>query len=82
MITSAQAWYVATVYPESVSPDEAREDFDKRVLSEADRTYWESAAKILNTMARNLNVPDEGPADHQPHDNEVPARVEQPKKSS
>jgi hypothetical protein len=50
-ITAAQVWYVAHVYPEHVTDEEARESYDFDVRTGADRTYWEVAAKVLNDLA-------------------------------
>jgi hypothetical protein len=54
MITAAQAWYVARVYPERVTDAEARRDFEQEIISEAERTYWESAARVLSDMASDV----------------------------
>ena len=51
-LTAAQVWYVARVYPERVTDVEAREPYEKEVQTEADRSYWEVAARVLNELGR------------------------------
>lgn len=51
MLTGAQVWYVATVYPEHVSADEAAAEDGWRSLSRDDQSYWESAATVLQAAA-------------------------------
>jgi len=51
MLTAAQVYYVARVYPERVSVDEAQPVFDADVKDQNSRSYWEAAAEVLNTLA-------------------------------
>lgn len=50
-VTPAQVWYVARVYPETVTDAEAREPYGQAITSEADRSYWEATADVLNRLA-------------------------------
>ncbi len=52
-ITAAQLWYVSRVYPERVTDEEAKRDFDIRVTKEADVAYWESAARVVSDLVNN-----------------------------
>ncbi len=49
-ITREQAWYIAKVYPEPVTAEEATPDFNERVTDEPDVTWWESVANIINRL--------------------------------
>ncbi|HET7641728.1 MAG TPA: hypothetical protein VFK47_23655 [Ktedonobacteraceae bacterium] len=49
-LTAAQVWYITRVYPETVTEAEVIEDYDKEVTTEADRSYWEATANILNKL--------------------------------
>lgn len=51
-LTGAQVWYVCKVYPETITRDEAQVLFDRDILDETDRSYWEAAASALNKIAR------------------------------
>jgi hypothetical protein len=51
-LTAAQVWYVARVQPESITPEEAQQIYDYNVGEEADRAYWEAAARVLKTLSQ------------------------------
>jgi hypothetical protein len=57
-LSAAQVWYVAHVYPERVTPEEAQASHDLEVKTEADRTYWIAAARVLNDLAGVSTVRD------------------------
>jgi hypothetical protein len=48
--TPAQIWYVARVYPETVTDAEARGPYELAITSEADCSYWETTANVLNRL--------------------------------
>jgi len=51
-LTAAQVYYVTHVYPERVTDREARGTYDIAILTADDRSYWESAARVLTELVR------------------------------
>ncbi len=50
-LTPEQVWYITRVYPESVNSEEVRADYEREVLLDSERAYWETATKILQHLA-------------------------------
>ena len=49
-ITPAQLYYITKVYPETVTEEEALPVYQENVITPANRSYWESAANIVNKI--------------------------------
>lgn len=45
--TPYQLWYYATVYPESIEPDKAKELFEIRNIGTSEDHYWKAMYKVL-----------------------------------
>lgn len=50
MITAAQVYYIAHVYPEKITHAEASEVYERDVKTKDDRSYWEAAANVINEL--------------------------------
>ena len=53
-VTPQQLWYVSSVYPEPVTPEEAERAFAEHHPEDTERhlSYWESAARVLDKLGR------------------------------
>ena len=50
MVTAAQVYYITKVYPETVTDEESRTEYEKNICTPANRLYWETVAKIINNL--------------------------------
>lgn len=52
MLTGAQVYYISTIYPETVTHEEASEDTGWNELSREDKYYWDVSADILTKIVK------------------------------
>jgi len=56
-LSKEQLWYLANVYPEALSKDEARKEFKSYTLGHyVDKSYWTVAAKIANEIINKIKI--------------------------
>lgn len=61
-LTPEQVWYVSKVYPERVTPAEAKDAYDKAIAggsADIDMSYWQACANVFNDLVLRPANPDE-----------------------